>query len=120
MVELVDGGSPLSANVARYVLRLVQAGGQGEGAFASAPPAHDKPAAVRRPRDEPPNLTEREVDVLELLAKGFSPGEIGELLQISRHTVIAHSRNIHRKLEVSSRAEAIYEALSLGLITVKK
>jgi DNA-binding NarL/FixJ family response regulator len=113
VIELIEGGSPLSANVARYVLRLIQSPTSEPDPWV---PAAHKRRAARRPQGEPPSLTEREIDVLNLLAKGFSPSEIAELLKISRHTVIAHSRSIHRKLEVSSRAEAIYEALNLGLI----
>lgn len=110
VMELVNGGSPLSASVARYVLRSIQT--------VSEPPAHAA-AKQRYESRAVPNLTEREIGVLELLAKGFSPPEIAEILGISRHTVITHSRSIHRKLEVSSRSEAIYEALNLGLIRLR-
>jgi DNA-binding NarL/FixJ family response regulator len=113
VVELCDGGSPLSAQVARYVLRLVQVPAAGAAAPARTPAPEPAP---QRPKDAAPSLTEREVSVLELLAKGFSSTEIAELLGISRHTVITHSRNIHRKLEVSSRSAAIFEAVNLGLI----
>lgn len=115
VIDLLDGGSPLSANVARYVLRQIQSPTSELKPVASTPSKR----IVARVRPEAPSLTEREIGVLDLLAKGFSPSEIAELLKISRHTVIAHSRSIHRKLEVSSRSEAIYEALNLGLILVR-
>lgn len=104
LTELVDGGSPLSPSVARYVLRLVQ------GQAVAAPP----------PKGPMPTLTQRELEVLELLGKGFSSSEIAELLKVSRHTVITHSRSIHRKLEVSSRSAAIFEAINLGLIRLRE
>lgn len=102
VLELVDGGSPLSPSVARYVLRLAQSTAE------DVSPALSKHGRLgRSARTAAPALTEREIAVLELLAKGFSPTVICEMLDISRHTVITHSRNIHRKLEVSSRSEAI-------------
>lgn len=102
MLDLVEGGSPLSPRVARYVLEL-----------ARNPKLGSTPSA--EPLDTP-KLSAREIEVLELLAKGFAPREIASMLGISAHTVTTHSRTIHRKLEVSSRAAAVFEALSLGLI----
>ena len=67
-----------------------------------------------------PVLTPRETEVLELSAKGFQKSEIAELLGISKHTVVAHGRSIHRKLAVTSRTAAIYEAVNLGIIKLKE
>lgn len=107
IVELIDGGYPLSAPVARYLLRFVQSG-------VDAHTATDGPGAGQRVDEHP--LTEREIEVLKLFARGFNTGEIADLLGLSPHTVIALGRNIHRKLDVRSRAEAVYEAVALGLI----
>lgn len=63
-----------------------------------------------------PDLTQRELRVLELLARGLSNREIGGQLYISETTVKFHVRNIMRKLSVSSRAEAVYAASKTGLI----
>lgn len=63
-----------------------------------------------------PELTEREHEVLALLVKGFTFHEIGELLGISAHTVTTHVKHIYGKLAVRSRAEAVYEALQLGIV----
>ena len=60
-------------------------------------------------------LTERENDVLLRVAKGYTLPEIGEQLGISRHTVADYVKQIYRKLNVSSRAEAALEAQRLGL-----
>jgi DNA-binding NarL/FixJ family response regulator len=97
LLELVAGGSPISPGIARHVLRRLQRGGAG-----AAPDA--------------PKLTEREHEVLELIAKGFSFPEIAGLLSISTHTVTTHVRHIYEKLEVTSRASAVYEAVQLGLV----
>lgn len=63
-----------------------------------------------------PGLTERELKVLGLLARGLSNRDIGAQLYVSETTVKFHVRNIMRKLDVSSRAEAVYEASKAGLI----
>lgn len=97
ILELLAGGSPMSASIARAVLRLFRSRSATEAAPAS-------------------ELTEREQEILRLVAKGFKFAEIGELLAISRHTVKTHVRHIYRKLEVDSRSTAIYEALQLGLV----
>jgi DNA-binding CsgD family transcriptional regulator len=61
-------------------------------------------------------LSARETEILQLLAKGMSFNEIGEILGISPHTVTAHIKKIYRKLAVHSRGEAVYEATQMGLL----
>ena len=61
-------------------------------------------------------LTEREIDVLKLLAQGCSDKKIAESLVIARETVHKHLKNIYGKLEVHSRTEAIIRAHELGIL----
>ena len=61
-------------------------------------------------------LTVRELEVLRLLAKGHSNSRIGEQLFISPTTVKFHVSNLLRKLGVSRRTEAAYEASKRGII----
>lgn len=61
-------------------------------------------------------LTDRELDVLRLLATSLSQREIGEALHLSLNTVKTHIRNIFRKLSASNRADAITVAHHCGLI----
>ncbi len=61
-------------------------------------------------------LTPRENDVLQLIAKGFSRPEVAKLLGLTTNTVASYTKVIYQKLNVSSRAEAVYEGLRLGLI----
>jgi DNA-binding NarL/FixJ family response regulator len=75
--------------------------------------AHFQP---ERSRDKESALTLREREVLALLARSLSLGEIGEKLGISRHTVGDHVKHIYRKLCISSRAEAALQARDLGLL----
>ncbi|MDP2784178.1 MAG: response regulator transcription factor [Sulfurimicrobium sp.] len=61
-------------------------------------------------------LTPREREVLVQLTRGISVADIGTVMEISRHTVGDHVKNIYRKLNISSRAEAALQAKNLGLI----
>jgi DNA-binding CsgD family transcriptional regulator len=61
-------------------------------------------------------LSDREHDVLGLLARGYSYAEIATLLGISTQTVGTYVKRLYRKLEVSSRSEAVFEASSRGLL----
>jgi DNA-binding CsgD family transcriptional regulator len=63
----------------------------------------------------PGGLTDREAQVLRLVAAGLTNSQIGEKLFISRNTVATHLRHILDKLGAANRAEATARALSLGL-----
>ncbi len=65
---------------------------------------------------EPSNLTEREQEVLTLIAEGLTNKQIGEKLGISPKTVARHRDNITKKLNLSSRAELTRYAIQKGLI----
>lgn len=96
---IAQGQPPLSPAIARRLLRHFHA-----------------PAAAQTPPTPPtPCLSARECEVLGLLAQGVRIADIGVALGISRHTVGDHVKNIYRKLNISSRAEAALQARSLGL-----
>jgi LuxR family transcriptional regulator, maltose regulon positive regulatory protein len=61
-------------------------------------------------------LSEREVEVLRMLASGLAPVEVAKRLYLSPHTLKAHTQNIYTKLDVHSRVEAINKARELGLL----
>jgi DNA-binding NarL/FixJ family response regulator len=63
-------------------------------------------------------LTEREREILTLMARGAANKEIGTALYISDNTVKTHISHIFQKLDVSDRTEAVTKALRLGLITL--
>ena len=95
--EIARGGSPISPAIARYLL----------GAVRGVP---------RVPTSDTPTLSERELEVLRAIVKGFTYDEIAGLLEISSATVATHVRRIYRKLSVHSRGEAAYEALQQGIV----
>lgn len=110
------GGSPVSPVVARSVLRAIR-----NGMSDAAPRPADAGAGVGNlfapaGPTEPNPLSARETEILQLLAKGMSFNEIGDILGISPHTVTAHIKKIYRKLQVHSRGEAVYEAGQMGLL----
>ena len=61
-------------------------------------------------------LSQRELEVLQLIALGNSNLEIADRLYISLHTVKTHARRIHSKLGVERRTQAVAKAKTLGLM----
>jgi DNA-binding NarL/FixJ family response regulator len=102
--SLASGGSPISPIIARQVLAR----------FRQATPNSATPQA---PDATPSPLSARETEVLEFITKGFTAQEIAKLMQLSPFTVRTFVRRIYSKLKVTSKAEAIYEARTLGLLT---
>jgi LuxR family maltose regulon positive regulatory protein len=110
---IVDAGEPMQALLKHaavrgiaphYVSRLLAAFGR----------SHPVSARVLQPLVEP--LTDRELEVLHLLAEDLSNQEIGRRLFISLPTVKSHTRNIYGKLGVHGREEAVDHARALGIL----
>lgn len=91
------GGSPIDPFVARRILSLL-------------------PAAPIQATHADDALTEREAEILDLVARGHSNREIAELLSLSRFTIEGYTKAIYRKLAVRSRTAAVFEAKSRGLL----
>lgn len=87
--EINSGGSPMSTSIARLVV----------GSFTG-----DKPASTKNPVAD---LSHREREIAELIAKGFIYKEIAEKLFLSPDTVRTHIRNIYEKLQVNSKMEMV-------------
>jgi len=77
---------------------------------------HQRPSGAAE-QVEP--LTEREIEVLRLAARGMTNREIGRALDISHRTVQGHLANVYGKLNASSRTEAVTEALKRGWIVIE-
>ncbi len=93
--ELIAGQSPISPAIARHLIAFFQ-----------------------QPDGDPPDvqLSGRELDVLTYAAKGYTYSEIAGLMDVSANTVGTYTKRIYTKLEVNSKAAAVYEARRLGLM----
>lgn len=91
---ITTGKPPLSPAIARRMMT-----------FFHKPPAPDYPS-----------LTQRENDVLQMISKGFTQSECARLLGLSPNTVTGYVKEIYRKLNISSRAEAALIAKDMGLV----
>ena len=89
---------------AREVVQAVRMVGLGMTVF---PPKSDQPA---------PLLSEREREVLDLIAAGSTNREIAQRLFLSPHTVKEHTSTLYRKLNARNRAEAVQRAQRVGLL----
>ncbi|RDZ27526.1 response regulator transcription factor [Lysobacter silvisoli] len=98
--SLQRGGAPIDPLIARRILALLPA--------APPPAPQAEPAA---------QLSEREREILALVAQGFSNREIADLVALSKLTIECHTKNIYRKLAVGSRTAAVFEARALGLLS---
>jgi len=97
------------------LVRAIRAVSRGESAF-DARSASAMVRSLSSPATDRERLTERELEVLRLLARGLSNRAIGKELYISETTVKFHVSNVMRKLLVGRRAEAVYAASKLGLL----
>lgn len=144
IVEVHAGGSPISPMIARQLLNRIQSDSGSVASLVNNPVSHsmnnslgnslgnslshsvcNPSAPATHPIDSFKQsrniknevaLTDRELMVIRQVAKGFNTLEIGIQLGISSHTVATHVKRIYRKLQVSNRAEAVYEASASGLL----
>lgn len=115
--DIKAGGSPLSPVIARHLLRRM--GPKDAAAHRTGPPA--LPAAGPGPDSpgqaaEQSPLSPREREILDAISRGFTYAESAGLLGISVSTVHTHLKNVYRKLAVSSKTEAVFEASRMGLL----
>ena len=101
IVEVYQGGSPMSPSVARKVLGFMQKSVEGE---KKSEPVEEY------------NLSVREKDVLSCLVKGMSYKMIADHCNISYETVRSHMKNIYEKLHVASMTEAVAKAINQKLV----
>lgn len=100
----LNGGAPISAAAAVYLLDRMR---------------REEPIEVQQVEREDAGLTPREVELLELFAKGESYKNAARSLGISPLTVGNHVKSIYRKLAVHSRGRAVYEAMKTGQLRVE-
>jgi len=91
------GGAPIDPAIAKRILALL-------------------PSASSRPVASDTRLSDREVEILKLVARGYSNREIADLVSLSRLTIEGYTKGIYRKLAVNSRTAAVFEAKNLGIL----
>ena len=94
------GGAPMSAGIARKILRTMESGDA-------------RPIEVDRS-----GLSDREIEVLNLISLGFTYRDAADEIDLSEHTLRRHIENIYRKLDVHRKSEAILKGRRLGIIRV--
>lgn len=101
---ILCGDPPLSPSIARKMMEYFH---------TSQPPT--MPVARKKPMP----LTPREEEVLVLVARGLSRREIADTLGLSIHTIGRYIKDLYRKIEVTTRAEAAILACQIGLIKLE-
>jgi len=84
--------------------------------YANGPARTTSEPAPSRPSAEDPGLTKREVEILQLVAEGYSNSQLAKMLWVTEQTVKFHLSNIYRKLDVANRTEASRWAQLHGLL----
>jgi DNA-binding NarL/FixJ family response regulator len=97
---MLNGGAPISPNIARYLLDELSL----------------KTPSESSKSDNKNILSPRENEVLILVSKGYTSKEIAEMLDLSYHTIREYISNIYKKLSVQNRTQAVYEATQMGLL----
>ena len=102
--SILRGGAPIDPFVAREILKQISI------------PTISGTVEQNRPAADQETLTQREREILSLVAQGLSNREIAEQLCVSRYTVESHIKHIYRKLSVSKRTKAVSTARHLGIL----
>lgn len=102
--SILRGGAPIDPFIAREILKQI----------SSSEPSSSLEQVVPDPEQE--SLTQREKEILSLVAQGLSNREIADELCVSRYTVESHIKHIYRKLSVSKRTKAVSTARHLGIL----
>ncbi len=102
------GGALIDPLIARRILAFVS--------LASTEHPAASGSSAESPTRNDTSLSERESEILQFVARGFSNREIANLTGLSRFTIEGYTKSIYRKLAVSSRTAAVFEANAMGLL----
>jgi len=101
--SILRGGAPIDPFIAQEILKQIPT-------TVQAACEHEKVAEGQN------SLTNRETEILKLVAQGMSNREIAEQLFVSKYTVESHIKHIYKKLSVTKRTKAVVTARSLGIL----
>lgn len=118
--EVRQGGSVIQPSLARALLRhfrMPESGPPPPGSLnpeeGATPERAEAPAEPSRRK-----LTERELECLQIIAKGLSNNEAASVLGLSKATIRTHLEHIYQKLDVTNRVEAVTEGIRQGIINI--
>lgn len=105
--DVKAGGSVIQPNLARALLRMVKENAENQNNRGSLAPG-----------EIPSVLTDRELEILQIIAKGLSNNEAAKVLGLSKATIRTHLEHIYEKLDVTNRVEAVMEGIRQGIINI--
>lgn len=117
----VDAGPPMAQLLYQAVERSIAPDYCGRllAAFPQTESTISAQISISTPNYRPPMvepLSEREIEVLQLIAAGHSNKEIAQMLYLSQGTIKVHAHNIYSKLGVNGRTQAVAKARELGIL----
>lgn len=107
ILEVHQGGSIIQPTLARRLLK-----------HFSMPLSGIPDKIAKEPSEKETSLTIRELECLQMIAKGLSNEEAAKVLNISKATIRTHLEHVYQKLEVTNRVEAVTEGLRQGIIDI--
>ena len=102
--DVKGGGAVIQPNLARALLRIVTEKGPNQYGIP--------------PGEVVSVLTDRELEILQIIAKGLSNNEAAKVLGLSKATIRTHLEHIYEKLDVTNRVEAVTEGIRQGIINI--
>lgn len=106
--DVKAGGAVIQPNLARSLLRLIGSNANERGPGSYAQPTGEVVSV----------LTDRELEILQIIAKGLSNNEAAKVLGLSKATIRTHLEHIYEKLDVTNRVEAVTEGIRQGIINL--
>ncbi len=106
--DVKAGGAVIQPNLARALLRLIGANAENQPRGYQFVPTGEAISV----------LTERELEILQIIAKGLSNNEAAKVLGLSKATIRTHLEHIYEKLDVTNRVEAVTEGIRQGIINL--
>ena len=118
LLEARAAGYLLKDEATEAIVAAVRGVARGEAGWFSRPVAEKVIRRMREGAEESRPLTERELDVLQLLAKGWTNARIAQELAVGERTVAFHVENLLEKLGVGNRTQAVVEGIRRGWLKV--
>lgn len=111
IIDVYHGGTVIQPTLARKLLKRFS-----KGAFKTSVTFGEQEDFAKKQLQNAASLTTRELECLQIIAKGLSNQEVASVLNLSTATIRTHLEHIYQKLDASNRVEAITEGIRQGII----